>query len=179
MSDCYALRDAFIAELYCGAMLRSLLYVSRSNLPFADRDAVVARIVDVSRRRNAADGITGALIATETHFAQFVEGPADRLDALLARLRRDERHADLDIIRDTSARARRFENWTLAYSGPALFLAAPLQVLVDRTPGADVGDATEDLILLMTAFARIAPEAADVPDFELMGKRGALSGGLG
>jgi hypothetical protein len=95
----------------------------------------------------------------------------------MSRLLRDTRHGGLDIVRDTSTRERRFENWTLAYSGPARVLALPMQLLVERSPGTDVGDAAEDLILLMTAFARIAPLAADVPDSELMENGVALSAG--
>ncbi len=54
-------------------MLSSLLYVSTSLLPARDEQRFVSDIVAVARARNAALGVTGALVLGRGHFAQILE----------------------------------------------------------------------------------------------------------
>jgi hypothetical protein len=100
-----------------------LLYVSRSKLRLPQEEAEVDAIVDWSRGRNAEFDVTGALIFTETHFAQFLEGPEAGVDALMASIARDPRHTDLQIMFRRPTDERRFPTWSLAYAGPSTFVA--------------------------------------------------------
>lgn len=93
-------------------MLEQLVYVSRA------RDALssvlsVSDILEQARRNNSRDGVTGALAFTQTHFLQLIEGEPSRLDDLVARLHRDERHSDIRIIDRISITARAFEGWAM------------------------------------------------------------------
>ena len=56
-----------------------LIYKSRSALEgtASDVERSFDAILETSRRRNAADGLTGALIFTRLLFVQALEGPAD------------------------------------------------------------------------------------------------------
>jgi hypothetical protein len=139
--------------------LRALLYISdtlaQPRTAMFDAEA----IVEVSRRNNAVRHITGALMVTERHFVQFLEGPATALDRLLATLYSDKRHQNLRILNDGPARLRRFAHWSLAYCGPQSFVAAYLE----KALRADVRGARArgDLVEMMVAFAGAAlPEGS-------------------
>lgn len=96
------------------ATLGRLLYVSA--LAPGVRATEVGRIVSTARARNAQDGITGLLIFDGDTFCQYVEGPPEAVDDLLARLHRDPRHGTLDILmHDRPTMARRFSDWRLGY----------------------------------------------------------------
>jgi hypothetical protein len=112
-----------------------LLYVSTSRLDAGTSEEGVAGIVAESRRRNEARGLTGALMFTGTYFAQILEGASDELDRLLISLRRDDRHADLQVIARQPLPERRFAEWSMAYSGPSQFITRQVhRVMTDPSP---------------------------------------------
>ena len=99
--------------------LHRLVYCSRNAL--ADAHADVAREVEhilaVSRRNNARDGITGALLYGEGCFAQVLEGPPAAVERTFERIRYDFRHADVLVLARGAVQARLFEDWSMAYGG--------------------------------------------------------------
>lgn len=116
--------------------LKTLLYVSESRLSLPDQAEEVGAIVEVARRRNGALAVTGALIFTEASFAQFLEGPPAAVDELMASIRRDPRHARVTIALEAPSAGRRFADWTMAYSGPSLYVERHVRPLFDVAPGA-------------------------------------------
>jgi hypothetical protein len=54
--------------------MKSILYVSESQIGFSHAEERLSSIVDYSRWSNGSVGITGALVLTEKHFVQFIEG---------------------------------------------------------------------------------------------------------
>jgi len=133
-------------------MITSLLYVSQSTLRLPSQAGEVDAIVAQSQGRNAAEGITGALVFTERLFAQNLEGSDHAVDALLERLRRDPRHRDIEIVYRQPIPARRFNTWALAYAGPSTFVAGNVLPLTDGGPPAATRKAAERLIKLMSQF---------------------------
>jgi len=111
-------------------MTRSLLYVSRSLLKPDEAALEVNRIVVTSRLRNQRLGVTGVLIGTSGGFAQILEGEAASIDEIFGSIRRDERHRDVTVLSDGSTARRRFEHWSLAYSGPSSYVAGHLEPLL-------------------------------------------------
>lgn len=99
------------------AQLRSLIYKSRSTTP-VNRD-LVNSILASSTRNNPVEGITGVLIATETHFLQVLEGEYDALNATFERIARDTRHDTVRLISFTELEERQFGDW--AMNGIGLF----------------------------------------------------------
>ena len=94
--------------------LARLLYIS--DLAPGSRATEVSRIVASSRRRNAADGLTGLLIFDGDRFCQYVEGPPASIAALRERLDRDARHVRMEaLIEGPFAGPRRFSDWRLGY----------------------------------------------------------------
>lgn len=95
--------------------LNSVLYVSESYIDFPKKAYVVGDIVRLSKSWNRSVGITGALAFTESHFAQYIEGPDKSVSDLVVKLLRDERHGRIDIITIALVSNRRFDDWSLAF----------------------------------------------------------------
>jgi len=133
-------------------MLISLFYVSTSALQPAQRDVELDRIVQTALGRNPRYGITGALAFTERHFAQNVEGPEESVERLMANIRGDWRHKDVQLVYREPMRERRFPTWSMAYAGPSTFVAGHVRSLLDGGQGPANRKAAERLILLMRQF---------------------------
>ncbi|WP_419252671.1 BLUF domain-containing protein [Caulobacter sp. ErkDOM-YI] len=132
--------------------LIDLLYVSRSRLTLAQGTDQIADIVRVSLERNAALGVTGALVWTGEAFAQILEGPDAALEVLMASIARDERHETLSVLRRGAIQHRRFAGWALAYAGGASFIAGLVEPLL--APSVIASDpAVDKLIRALHAFA--------------------------
>jgi hypothetical protein len=120
------------------AVIVSLLYVSRKALPAVAEEHEIAQIVQWSMQRNLQLEVTGLLLATAGHFAQILEGPQPAIDALMTRIRRDWRHQNVRVLRETEIENRFFPNWSLGYSGWSDYLAsfiAPLAEGAAPAPG--------------------------------------------
>jgi CheY-like chemotaxis protein len=129
--------------------MRALLYVSRSRLGPDESQSEVQRIVATARERNEPVGITGALVFTHTHFAQFLEGPEAAIDELMERLREDPRHQDVRIVHTPSFSRRLFSDWSMAYGGSSVYVSQLVR------NAADAGRAASDadkVIRLMREF---------------------------
>ena len=93
-----------------------LTYLSRNTYEGAALDEQLSRILDVSRRNNGRDGLTGYLVSDGTWFLQILEGDGERVTAALARIRDDERHGDLRVISTRQIRMRSFPQWSMGGS---------------------------------------------------------------
>mgnify|MGYP001828790426 FL=1 len=72
---------------------------------------VVNSILASSEQNNPDDGITGVLVATETHFLQVLEGEFEAVNAAFERIARDTRHDTLQLISFTDIKERKFSDW--------------------------------------------------------------------
>ena len=91
--------------------MNSLIYKSHCK-SLANWD-LVESILDSSNRNNPANGITGVLVVTKTHFLQVLEGPFEPLNATFERIARDTRHEGIQLISFTEIRERRFADWAM------------------------------------------------------------------
>lgn len=114
--------------------LCTLVYVSRSTLSLNGDAAEVMDIVQVANARNALLGVTGALVYTELHFAQVLEGSARAIDELMASIRNDQRHRDVTVVAEHKTSSRRFGSWAMAYAGPSPYLDRHLKPLIAPRP---------------------------------------------
>lgn len=108
----------------------SLMYVSRSSLSLKGDYEVVDDIVRIALSRNAQLHVTGALIYTELHFAQVIEGPSSALGELMESIVTDKRHTDVTVVARHKISKRRFSAWSMAYKGPSPFLDRHVKPLV-------------------------------------------------
>ena len=71
----------------------SLTYLSTAAERFSD--AELRNLLEDSRNRNHAVGLTGMLLYVGGHFIQTLEGTDDVVDATYERIARDPRHRDV------------------------------------------------------------------------------------
>jgi hypothetical protein len=76
--------------------VHSLLYVS-TPCALPSRSGM-AGIIGVAHLNNPREGLSGMLLWSDASFAQVLEGPADAVEAMFARIRRDARHRDVRPI---------------------------------------------------------------------------------
>lgn len=136
-------------------MLSTWLYASVCTSNRIEARKFVHDIVDVSRVRNGALGVTGALVWTGTWFAQFLEGPQAGMAALRHSISGDPRHVGLLTLEAADAPTRAFEGWSLAYSGTASFFEQELSRICELTQ-TDSDRAAKDLKLLLAEFSRVS-----------------------
>lgn len=90
--------------------LIQLVYVSAAAPGLAPDQ--IERIRDSSERDNARLGITGLLLHQGASFYGVLEGDRRRVFRLMERIITDPRHRDVQILRESPVRRRRFENWS-------------------------------------------------------------------
>lgn len=94
-----------------------LIYRSHSLLPPTETvggQPGLADILRVARAKNAALGVTGALMLYDDWFAQVLEGPKDVVESLFARIRTDPRHEAVRLDHADGVAKRLFEKWAMA-----------------------------------------------------------------
>ncbi len=91
--------------------LVQLIYTSAVCRPLGEEG--LARLLEGARRHNATHGITGMLLYCEGTFFQVLEGEPDVIEALIGRIARDPRHANLTVIVRESIPRRNFGEWTM------------------------------------------------------------------
>ena len=96
-----------------------LIYVSRANFEPANNaggiEPTVARILMQSRRNNPKKQVGGVLYFGDGCFFQCLEGQSDAVNALIAKIMRDERHSDVQILKVLPITERIFKNWSMKY----------------------------------------------------------------
>ena len=103
-----------------------LVYVSTAR-PGAGPTGYQA-ILDVARRNNRRDGITGLLYADGKRFLQALEGPEAAVEAVFARIQADPRHRAIVLLSCRAVETREFGDWEMAH----LTTAAERDALVER-----------------------------------------------
>jgi len=83
-----------------------------------DDPAVLASILNVSRRYNGIDGVSGILWASDGRYLQLLEGPPESVRDAFARISLDARHADITIVEERHDVERAFGDWAMASVGP-------------------------------------------------------------
>jgi hypothetical protein len=113
--------------------MKRLKYVSRQARRLAD--AEIDALVAGASSHNEHQGISGILVTTAGLFLQVIEGPADAIDALFARIEKDPRHTDVLLLESLDdVEDRIFPDWSmrrfdLDASDAARF--EPLRVLLE------------------------------------------------
>ena len=93
--------------------LVSVVYVSAGVRVFEEPE--IAEILSQSHRNNGRCGITGMLLYRDGNFLQVLEGPAAAVDSTLNRIRADERHRGIVLMKKENVDNRRFSEWTMAF----------------------------------------------------------------
>ena len=91
--------------------MHRLIYKSRANTPI-DKETF-RDILYTSVAFNRKHGIKGALIASRTHYLQFLEGDHDSVAETFTRIQQDIRHTEIQLISFSHVKAGVFEDWRM------------------------------------------------------------------
>lgn len=72
-------------------------------------------LLAVSRANNAEANVTGVLLYAGESFIQTLEGPAEAVDAVMARVGEDGRHKNVYVLRRDEVDDRAFEGWSMGF----------------------------------------------------------------
>ena len=97
----------------------TLSYTSKNLIEDLTTDSLgaVNSLLEVARSRNAAGGVTGALMFNEGRFTQILEGSEAAVSAIFKSIREDTRHTDVSVIATQTIENRRFQIWAMAFVG--------------------------------------------------------------
>ena len=100
--------------------LSRILYCSKNLIQGSEQTQadVLAGIQQTARTRNAAQGVTGALLYNSGYFAQVLEGPKTAIEATFERIQRDQRHGDVTVLEFAESDTRDFAEWSMAHVAP-------------------------------------------------------------
>ena len=85
----------------------------------ASESLIEADVLDILRKsqvRNNQERVSGILFFKGGRFLQFIEGPHQAVDALLARITKDPRHRDIRILSETTGDELLMPTWAMAYT---------------------------------------------------------------
>lgn len=91
-----------------------LIYASAATDEVDDQQ--LAALLSAARRTNAALGVTGMLLFADGTFFQVLEGEAQVVESLFARIGRDPRHAQSVLLICEPIEERQFADWTMGFS---------------------------------------------------------------
>ena len=79
--------------------------------------AELRSILEAARRRNQLDEVSGALLFTNSGFAQVLEGHREVVERTFERITADPRHSDVTVLSFTPTEKRCFPNWAMGFCG--------------------------------------------------------------
>lgn len=132
-----------------------VVYISTARREYSKRE--LADILEVSRRNNTRDEITGVLCYHGGTFFQMLEGDEEKVRAVMARVDRDPRHYGVTILLEQDVNRRAMPEWSMAFreitddeaeklDGFSSLLKHPEQSL-DA-----LNDASSDALLMLQGF---------------------------
>jgi hypothetical protein len=87
-----------------------LVYASR---PFGFDAGTLLGILFKARSKNAKADVTGCLICRDDIYLQLLEGPADQVDQIYAKILQDDRHVEVTQLVHHEVTDRMFGEWAM------------------------------------------------------------------
>jgi hypothetical protein len=86
--------------------MKCFAYLSHATRP--ETRASLAALAQQCQALNTPLEVTGVLTCTDGCFAQFIEGPRDGVDEVIARIKASQRHRDITVLGESAIDARAF-----------------------------------------------------------------------
>ncbi len=93
--------------------LMRLIYCSKATSEFQTED--INQILEVSRRHNKQQNLTGILCFNRKYFLQCIEGSRESVNYAYHRILKDTRHENIILLGYTQIHRRDFSNWQMAF----------------------------------------------------------------
>jgi hypothetical protein len=94
--------------------LSHLIYASSADSRMGK--AELRAILDLARTVNSRLNITGILLHTEGSYFQVLEGDAESIDSLYAKIAHDKRHKNVVLIVREPIASRSFADWSMGFA---------------------------------------------------------------
>jgi hypothetical protein len=94
--------------------LSHIIYASSADSKMSD--AELRAILERARTENSRLNITGILLHAEGSYFQVLEGDADAIDSLYAKIGHDKRHASVVLIVREPIASRSFTDWSMGFA---------------------------------------------------------------
>jgi len=120
------------------ADLIRLIYCSQ---PFGYDLPTLSGILLDARNRNTQDGITGALVCRHDIYLQMLEGAEASVNAAFARIKRDDRHANIKTLVSEQMPDRLFGAWAMLHDPEKSWIWSEAEIsqgALDRASSSDV-----------------------------------------
>lgn len=95
-----------------------LIYRSRDLIPPEQRKKELGTLFLAARSNNKQSQISGALLLSDTHFVQTLEGAETAVRDLFTHIERDHRHDEVTVIEAGTVDDRVFARWAMARVAP-------------------------------------------------------------
>jgi hypothetical protein len=136
------LKAPLVKDLY------ALVYVSKAVSPYTLTD--IDRLLQSSRQRNEAHGLSGVLLYDNGDFMQYIEGPASGLSAIYGKIAVSPMHHGIVELLREPLTTLRFPQWSMAFRSPGGFgMSDPAQqsdLLAARRPGETPNSVAEQML---------------------------------
>lgn len=93
--------------------MNRIIYCSQASVDFSPEELV--ELLELSRDRNRAAGLTGMLLYCSQSFLQMLEGDTAQLEDTYARITADGRHESLRLLMNARIEQRLFPDWTMGF----------------------------------------------------------------
>ena len=93
--------------------IHQLVYASAATHSMDEEE--LAQILGSARENNGALGITGMLLYHEGSFLQVLEGEKSAVEALFAKIEKDERHTETLVLLRADVEERSFRRWSMGF----------------------------------------------------------------
>ena len=90
--------------------LKHLIYYS---VPTTFDEETIEEILLKSRQNNAQSNLTGALICRSDLYFQYLEGPIDEVNKTFKKIELDNRHKNIQKIKEDETTRRLFASWAM------------------------------------------------------------------
>ncbi len=131
-----------------------LVYYSENRISSSKLAREIETILVASRRNNVLVGISGALMFSEGHFAQVLEGDQAAIESTFERIQQDRRHGNVHLLEFSPAATRGFQTWSMAFIGSREPVSPEVRDIAIRSGfdprRLDGGELFERLVQLLT-----------------------------
>lgn len=116
-----------------------LVYASSATVLFSADE--LKALLEHSRRKNEAAGLSGLLLYHDGNFMQLLEGEENQVRATYDRIKKDPRHFGCLLLLTHQVTERSFPNWSMGFrdfASPEMKATPGYNSFLDRQGGKDV-----------------------------------------
>ena len=130
-----------------------LVYASKIAEPFSAPD--IEEVLNIARKNNGRDAVTGVLCFNRKYFLQCLEGGRMAVNETYHRILNDPRHKDIVLLDYKEVDCREFSSWGMAYI-PEQEITDEINLLYSRDANFDpytmTGEGAHQMMLKLSSI---------------------------